>query len=711
MNSESRQYLLLTDQLLQTGFEQIGELGAADIIEQLREAIEFHDRLYYVDTQPVITDLQYDILFKGLKILEQRFPHLISSDSPTQRVAQGLNPEFATVKHLTPMLSLDNTYNEADLLEFDRKVRDGVPAGTLVTYCVEPKFDGSSIALVYENDQFVRAATRGNGIEGDEITVNARTIRRLPLKANFSTLGIHRIELRGEVVIELGAFQQLNEARKTTNERLRAQGKKELELFKHARNTAAGALRMKDPKEVSARNLEVFIYNVGYAEDKAGRDITSQVFPSHFEALETLIKLGFPSSTTEKQRFTDIREVIAWCEAWEVKRDSYPYEMDGMVIKVDDIRTQVALGKTSHHPKWAVAFKFKARQARSVLRRIEYQVGRTGAITPVAKIDPILLTGVEISSISLHNEEFIREKDIRIGDTVIVERAGDVIPYIVGSVPEVRSGQEVSVIFPEVCPSCSHHLVKPEAESIWRCINPSCPAQLEERLIHFASRDAMDIGGLGQEIVIRFIREGILSDMAGIYRLPFDRIRALEGWKDRSVQNLRENIEKSKHHPMWRLIVALGIRHVGTATAKMLAKQVERLTDFREWQEEELATLPDVGPKVAESIRHFFQDEDNIRLIEELAALGVNILKEEEVLASNALAGKTFLFTGTLTRMSRDDARALVEAHGGKNLSGVSENLHYLVAGEKAGSKLTKAQKMPSIQIIDEEAFLEMLGK
>lgn len=709
MNSEEQHYLQLTRQLLGTGFDQLSDLEAAEIVEQLREVIEYHDRLYYVEAQPLISDLEYDTLFSTLRKLEVRFPHLITADSPTQRVAADLNEGFATVKHLAPMLSLDNTYNEADLLEFDRRVREGLPGGAEVTYCVEPKFDGSSIALVYENDQLVRAATRGNGTEGDEITMNARTIRNLPLKAPFSSLGIRRIEVRGEVVIELRAFQQLNRDREVANEKLRSEGKKELELFRHARNTAAGALRLKDPREVAARKLEVFIYNVGYAEDETGKDVTQARFSSHYEALRTLLGLKFPTSAPDMQRFRDIRQVMTACEAWEAKRDTFPYEMDGLVIKVDGTRMQASLGKTSHHPKWAVAFKFKARQARSVLRRVDYQVGRTGAVTPVAKTDPVLLTGVEISSISLHNEEFILEKDIRIGDTVIIERAGDVIPYIVGVVPELRKGNETPVIFPRECPSCSHHLVKPEAESIWRCINPSCPAQLEERLIHFASKDAMDIGGLGQEIVIRFIREGFLHDMADIYRLPYDRIRQLEGWKDRSVLNLQASVERSKSNPMWRLIVALGIRHVGTATAKMLARQVETLPDFRHWTEEQLATLPDIGPKVAESIRQFFADEDNVRLIETLAALGVNVRKEEEVLASTVLAGKTFLFTGTLSRMSRDDAKALVEAHGGRNLSGVSENLDYLVAGEKAGSKLTKAQKIPSITIIDEEAFLEMI--
>jgi DNA ligase (NAD+) len=379
------------------------------------------------------------------------------------------------------------------------------------------------------------------------------------------------------------------------------------------------------------------------------------------------------------------------------------------VIKVNDIRQQQLIGRTSHHPKWAVAYKFKAKQATSTLRKVEFQVGRTGAITPVAKIDPVQLMGVEISSISLHNEDFILEKDIRLYDTVIVERAGDVIPYIVGSIKERRKGDEVTIQFPANCPSCGHHLVKPMDESAWRCVNASCPTQLEEHLIHFVSKQAMEIAGLGEEIIRTFLREHIISDIASIYRIDYNKVRMLEGWKDKSVQNLKSGIEASKQNELYRLIVGLGIRHVGTTMAKVMASKVNKLTEFSHWTQEQYMEVEDIGPKVAQSLCQFFTDKENIALIEELEMLGVNISRTEVALASNKLEGKTFLFTGTLNRLSRDEAKVLVEKHGGKNLSAVSANLDFLIAGEKAGSKLAKAQKIPSIKIIEEEDFLKMI--
>lgn len=696
-----------TKELLQPGtlFEQPPEQEISD----LREVINFHDWLYYVHADPAITDFDYDQLYKRLKSLEEAHPDLITADSPTQRVAHGLNEGFPTVQHLAPMMSLENSYNEEDLRDFDRKVRDALPSGEQVLYTVELKYDGSSIAVVYEDDQLVRAATRGNGIEGDDITNNAKTIRSLPLKAAFSRFGIHKAEVRGEVLIELGAFKNLNALRAEENRLLREQGKKELELFKHARNTAAGALRLKDPKEVAARNLEASIYQIGYAEDADGQEITSGLLDSHYKNMLMLNDIGFKSPQEEKAQFTDIADVVAFCREWEAKRETYNYEIDGMVIKVDNVRQQRLIGGTSHHPKWAIAFKFKAKQAITQLLHIDYQVGRTGAITPVAKLDPVILTGVEISSVSLHNEEFIAEKDIRINDHVIVERAGDVIPYIVGPVEVRRTGEEQVVEFPRSCPSCSEQLVKSEDESVWRCINPDCPAQLEERLIHFVSKSAMNIDGLGRDIIIRFINEGILDGLEGVYDLDYERILALEGWKERSVQKLRDNVETSKKSENWRLLVGLGIRHVGGTTAKMLTRQVKDLLDFANWTEEELLELEDIGPKVAASIREFFQDEHNVSIVRRLKERGVNTVSVEEELVSSTLEGKTFLFTGTLSKFSRDEAKKMVESHGGKNLSGVSSKLNYLVAGEKAGSKLKKAQSIETVEVISEDDFLAMI--
>ncbi|MFN8284827.1 MAG: NAD-dependent DNA ligase LigA [Chitinophagales bacterium] len=707
-SSSNNDYILLTNQLLKKADDFIPENEIEQFCEDLKTVIDFHDKKYYVDSDSVIADFDYDILFKKLKQIEEENPNLITADSPTQRVAKGLNSEFATVAHLVPMLSLENSYSLEDLDDFDTQVKKALPENTIIEYIAEPKFDGSSIALVYEDDKLVRAATRGNGIEGDEITQNAKAIKSIPLKVNFSQYGIHKIEIRGEVVMELSMLEKLNEERKKQNEILRAENKKELELYKNARNTAAGSLRLKNPKDVAERKLDAILYQIGYAADKNGNDVTN-IFGSHFKNLETLEQLGFKTPFKEKGVFNSMQAVEEFCMQWQNKRDSYPIDIDGMVIKVNSMQQQQLIGRTSHHPKWAIAFKFKAKQAFSVLRNVEFQIGRTGAITPVAKIEPVQLMGVEISSISLHNEEFISEKDIRINDTVIVERAGDVIPYIVGSVAERRTGNEKKIEFLTHCPSCSHALVKPIEESIWRCVNANCPAQIEEHLIHFVSKEAMNIFGFGEENVRTFIKENIIQNIPSIYKIDYEKVAQLEGWKTKSIQNLIDGIETSKQNENWRLLVGLGIRHIGVTTAKMLAKQVNNLLDFSEWKEEQFMQLEDVGPKVALALQQFFADETNKNLLKELESLGLNLLKTETVLASNKLEGKTFLCTGTFPLHSRDDIKKMIENNGGKNLSAVSANLDYLIAGEKAGSKLAKAQKIETIKIIDENQFLQMI--
>lgn len=707
-DEQQQQLIALTEKLLQQLDDFIPEDKTEQFCEDLKTVINFHDQKYYVKTTPLITDYDYDRLFKKLKEIEEEYPNLITADSPTQRIAKGLNKEFPTVLHLVPMMSLENSYNIADLENFDSQIKKGLPPNSSVEYITEPKFDGSSIALIYENDRLIRAATRGNGQEGDEITANARAIKSIPLKVNFSQFGIYKIEVRGEVLLELAMLEKLNWERAKQNEQLRAEQKKELELYKNARNTAAGSLRLKDVAEVAARKLDAVIYQIGYAENKKG-EVVTDIFKTHKRNLEILAQLGFKTPFQEIGIFSSIYEVENFCKQWEIKRDSYHFDIDGMVVKVNNLQQQQALGKTSHHPKWAIAYKFKAKQATSKLLHVEFQVGRTGAITPVAKIEPVQLMGVEISSISLHNEDFIIDKNLRLNDTVLVERAGDVIPYIVGSIKERRNGSEIKIHFPKTCPSCQHHLVKPMDESIWRCINPNCPAQLEEHLIHFVSKQAMDIFGFGEENIRTFLREGIINNITSIYRIDYNKVRQLEGWKDKSVQNLEEGIEASKKNELYRLIVGLGIRHIGVTTAKMLAKKVDKLTDFQLWTEEEYCHLEDIGPKVAQSLFQFFTDIENIRLIKALANLGVNIYKTEEILDSNKLNGKTFLFTGTLTKFSRDGAKILVEKNGGKNLSAVSANLDYLVAGEKAGSKLSKAQKIATISVIDEDEFLKMI--
>jgi DNA ligase (NAD+) len=681
------------------------KLTKEDIVP-LRELIQYHDWKYYVKAEPSISDVEYDKIFKSLKALEEKNPELITADSPTQRVAQALTSDFTTVAHTVPMLSLSNSYNADDLNAFDESVmklsnREGI------SYCVEPKFDGASIALVYENDQLVRGATRGNGTEGEEITANAKQLKNVPITALFSKYGIGKIELRGEVVIELNNFDQLNIEREREG----------LKVFQNSRNTASGSLRMKDPNEVAKRNLEAFIYQIGYVVDADGKEMLGEKFTSHFQNIEMLAELGFQTPQEEKTLSTNIQDVIQFAQGWEQKRDNYNYEIDGMVIKVDDLRLQNTLGSTAHHPRWAIAYKFKARQATTQLLNIEYQVGRTGAVTPVAKLDPVRLAGVTVSSVSLHNADFIAEKDVHIGDYVRVERAGDVIPYI-ASVDLSKRKELEAVVFPTTCPSCEAKLVRPEGDAVWRCDNVECPAQTEERMIHFVSKGAMDIDGMGKDSVKRFIAEGLLENVEDIYRFDYEKVLALEGWKEKSVENLKKGVELSKQQPLWRLLVGLGIRHVGSATAKMLEKQIQRVDDLINWTMESLAELEDVGPKVAESVMSFFQNEENQVLLKNLEELGVKVEKTEEdnVLKSNKLEGLTFLFTGALSRFSRDKAKALVEENGGKNVSGVSAKLNYLIAGEKAGSKLTKAEKINEkagervVNIISEDDFLEMIG-
>lgn len=692
MNWNEEEMQVLTDNLL---YKQL----SVNDLDDLRLVIKFHDWKYYEQSENLISDFQYDQLFKTLKDIEAKNPDLVTPDSPTQRVASDITNEFKTVLHTVPMLSLSNSYNAEDLQSFHDSVVKLTNTEN-ISYCVEPKFDGASIALLYENDQLIRAATRGNGVEGEEITNNAKQIKSIPQKVNFSKYGIAKIELRGEVVIEDSVFEKINEDRA-------AEG---LKTFQNSRNTASGSLRMKDSKEVAKRGLEAFIYQIGFAENATSENLLGEKLKSHFENIKLLSSLGFKVPESETNVFKNIEDVVNFCKTWEAKRDNYNYEIDGMVVKVDEIALQNRVGATAHHPRWAIAYKFKARQATTQLQTVEYQVGRTGAITPVAKLNPVRIAGVTVSSVSLHNADFILQKDIQIGDYVKVERAGDVIPYIAEVDLEKRK-HTTPIQFPTHCPSCNSKLVKPEEEAVWRCENAECPAQSEERMIHFVSKGAMDIDGLGKDIVKRFMREGLLENIEDIYELNYEKILALEGWKEKSVQNLKQGVENSKKQPIWRLLVGLGIRHIGSATAKMLEKQVQNILEFKDWTQEALTELEDVGPKVAESIAQFFDNENNIHLIKKLGELGVKIEKTEEdnQLESNKLEGFTFLFTGTLTKFSRDVAKELVEKNGGKNLSGVSSKLNYLVAGEKAGSKLTKAEKIETIKIISEDDFLKMI--
>lgn len=670
-------------------------------VEEIRRALRFHEYRYYVESDPLITDFEYDQLYKKLEEIEKWHPELITHNSPTQRVGGSLNLSFDTATHIVPMLSLANSYNATDLLDWDRKNRE-LSGLAEVEYCIEPKFDGASISLIYENDFLVRCVTRGNGVEGDDITNNIKQIRSIPLSASFSDYGVQQIELRGELLMSKQSFKKYNDM-------LVAQG---LSPLANPRNAAAGSLRMKDPREVAKRNLEAFVYHVSYyapLEDykKSGNE---ELLNTHSGTLEMLWNVGFRSPKKEKQVRKGIQAVIDHVVDYEKMRDELPYEIDGMVIKVNDLDLQEKLGMTTHHPRWAMAFKFKARQATSKLRNVEFQVGRTGSITPVAKIDPVFVSGVTISSISMFNEDILREKDIKIGDTVLVERAGDVIPYIVRSLTELRDGTETEIKFPTTCPVCNSKLAKEEGEAVWRCINIECRAQVLERMMHFVSKDAMDIRSFGAANIVKFYELGLLKDIPGIYTLDYEAIGKLEGFGKKSVENLQTAIENSKKQPLHRLMYALGIRFVGETTAKTVAKAVNNLFDLVNFSEEQLQQLEDIGVKVAKSIHLFFHNEQNIRMLRQLEALGVEMANAQtSSVVEGGLNGQTFLFTGTLNKLKRSQAEEMVEQKGGKILGSVSSKLNYLIVGEDAGSKFEKAKKINTIKIIDEDAFLKIM--
>ena len=669
-------------------------------INTLRNVLRFHEYRYYVMNDPILSDGEYDKLYKKLEHAEAADPSIITPDSPTQRVAKGLIKDFPKVQHLVPMLSLDNSYNAEDLIDFDRRARE--LSGTKeIEYCIEPKFDGASISLIYENDVLERGATRGDGTVGDDITTNIRQIRSVPLYARFSDYGIQQIEIRGEVLMNKNHFKEYNDA-------LEEEG---LPRLANPRNAAAGSLRIKDSKEVSRRNLEAFLYHVSDITLLPGQQ-SPEMLQSHSGALAMLWNLGFRSPEKEKKVVNGIEAVIEYCLAFEKQRDDLPYEIDGMVIKANQLQAQEAMGMTTHHPRWAIAFKFKARQGTSKLKSIEFQVGRTGAITPVAKIEPVSVGGVTVGSISVHNEEYIKEKDLQIGDTILIERSGDVIPQIVKSFPELRTGNETAIVFPTHCPVCGYVLEKPDDEAVWRCNNSNgCEAQIVERIIHFNSKDAMDIRGFGDAIVRKFYTLGFLKDIPGIYHLPFDKIKALDGFGEKSVNNLTAAIEKSKTQPLHRLIYALGIRYIGETTAKVLANAVNHLYDFKDYSIEQLQQLEDIGPKVAGSVYQFFHNQQNIQLLQQLEAIGLQLKNEKKQLhTAGNLSGQTFLFTGTLQQLKRSEAEEMVERNGGKIVSGVSSKLNYLVVGEDAGSKLEKAKKIATIKVISENEFLNMIN-
>lgn len=682
--------------------KNVKDLAAKDI-GPLEELVRFHEYRYYVLNDPLVSDYEYDQLFKLLESAEEKFPKEASDLSPTKRVSSDLTEDFATVKHLVPMLSLENSYNEEDLTKFDTQVKK-LTETDKINYTVEPKYDGGSIALIYEDDLMVRAATRGNGVEGEEVTVQAKTIRSLPLRAAFSSKGIFRAELRGEAVIAKERFKHINNLRADEG----------LPLLANPRNSAAGGLRTKDPSETARRQLDVFIFQLAYAVDKNGRDMLPFI-KSHHDATDLLGDLGFKVSKGEKKLCKGIKEVMQQVDHWTRIRDDYPYEIDGMVVKVDDFDLQDMCGYTSHHPKWAIAYKFQAKQATTKLNEVFFSVGKIGTITPVALVEPTQLAGVTISMISLHNEDFIVSKDIRVGDQVLIERAGDVIPYIVKSHPELRTGKEKKVVFPKNCPSCNAKLAREEDVAAWYCPNPHCTAQVLAKLTYHVSKDAMDIDGMGERQIARFHELGWLKNFADIYRLNYDAIARLEGFGKKSADKLKTSIEKAKKNPIQRLLNSLSIHHLGQRASKLIAEQTPYVLDLATWHLQDFTAIKDIGPVVAQNIVKWFSNPDNVDILRQMESLGVNMkqtdLDRPKVLRSDGVfSGKTILFTGTLSQMGRKEAQEVAEAQGAKNISAVSSNLDILVVGENAGSKLDKAKKIGTVQILTEEEFIQLVN-
>jgi DNA ligase (NAD+) len=707
---EQRRLFDLTKRLLAQNTEGgISPLEASAQVADLTETIRYHEWRYRELDDAQIPDTDFDKLFDALKSLETRFPELKKSDSPTQAIGSDLGGFGDKVQHLTPTLSLDKAYNEEELTDFDtsvKKLADLDPESE-IEYCVEPKFDGGTIVLIYENDQLTRGATRGNGTIGELITENAKVITGIPHKAAFSKYDLRKVELRGEALVHKDNFDKINQKRLADGQ----------QLFANPRNAATGGLRTKDPRDTASRAIEAFVYQIGFAENTEGGNALLSM-SNHSHSLEILEDLGFKVPESEKKICRNIAEVIAFCQEWQEKRDTYGYEIDGMVIKVNDLKIQDACGYTSHHPRWAVAFKFKAKAAVTKLLNVEFQVGKTGAITPVGRLEPVQLAGVTVSNVSLHNEDVIRAKDIRIGDQVVVERSGDVIPYIAKSLAEVRTGAEKEIIFPEICPfdeSKTVNLLRLEGEAAWRCPTCTCGRQDFQKFIFHVSKNAMNIDGMSEATIQRFQEEGWVKTIADFYRLDYSKIAVLKGFGKKSADNIQKAVENAKKNPIQRLLNSLSIQLLGQENAKLIAAEIEHVLDLQQWTVENFTAIKGIGEALAKNVMAYFQNEKNIDILKEMESLGVNLKPTEEdrktaVNTEGVLSGKTILFTGSLTQFTRDEAEKAAANAGATLVSGVSKNLSILVVGEKAGSKLDKAKKLGMVQILTEQEFVDLIG-
>jgi len=660
-------------------------------IEALRDEIRYHNKLYYVDNNPEISDAEYDLLMQRLRDLELTYPELITPDSPTQRVGVAPSGEFEMVPHTIPMLSLANARDENELRAFDLRIKRMLGREEAIEYVFEPKIDGLAVEVVYENGILTIGSTRGDGVIGENITQNLKTIYAIPLKL----LGQHgeifpvRLEARGEVYMDKDDFTVLNEERARNGEF----------LFANPRNSASGSVRQKDPSMTAKRRLNVFFYGAGAVEDIH--------VETHWERLEYFRSVGLRTNPFNRI-CQGIDEVIAQYRELKATRASLPYEIDGAVVKVNSLRLQDELGFVAHSPRWAIAYKFPAKQATTKIQDIIVQVGRTGALTPVAVLEPVNIGGVRVSRATLHNQDEIERKDIRIGDTVLVQRAGDVIPEIVKVITSKRTGTEKKFVFPEQCPVCGGEVVRPEGEAVHRCRNPECPAKHIEGTEHFVSRRAMNIKGVGPKLIEQLLQHGLIRDVGDFYFLKQEQLVSLERMGKKSAWNVIQAIEQSKRPTLDRLLYALGIRHVGEHTANILATSFGNLNRIKTASEEDLIAVYGIGPEVARSVYQYFREEKTERLLRKLFDGGVEIVNPEDVATSQHLAGKSFVLTGKLESYTRAEATRLIEQAGGRVLSSVSKNTTYLVAGRHPGSKLTKAQKL-GVTIINEEEFKKLL--
>ncbi len=657
-------------------------------IEKLRTEIQRHDVLYYAEDRPEISDREYDRLMQRLKDLESRRPEWATPDSPTQRVAGKVQEKFAAATHRAPMLSLDNTYNADELWDFHNRVVKNIGSASDVEYVVENKIDGLGVALTYEDGRFVRGATRGDGIKGEDVTANLKTIKSIPEEIpDDKREGIRELEVRGEVYMRKSGFKELNDQRIAVG----------LAPFANLRNSAAGSLRLLDHKITATRPLDILVYQIGYMD--------REPFATQVEVFDKLKSMGFP--TNRRDLCKNLEGVIKLIEQWKAEKESLDYDVDGLVIKVNSIKYQEKLGSTAKHPRWAVAYKFETEQAQTKILDIVCQVGRTGSITPVANLEPVQVSGSTVARATLHNEDEIRRKDVRVGDTVIIEKAGEVIPKVVQVVEIPGESRGEPFVMRSDCPECKTPLHRAEGEAAWRCVNAACPAQLKERLWHFASRKAMDVDHLGPAIVDQLVDKEMVKTFSDLYKLKLEDLASLERMAEKSAQNLVDALEKSKTAGFDRLLFALGIRLVGQRAAAVLAQSYGSMENLLKADADELGEIMEIGPGIAQSLVDFFDEEINREEIRRLSELGI-VMQAEVRETSGKLKGKQFVLTGTLESLSRESAKEKIQEQGGRITTSVSKKTDYVVAGADPGSKLTKAEKL-GVPVLNEEEFKKLL--